>query len=247
MIPSKITREELAADYVLGLADGPELERAERLEKTDALFSALVSNWRDKMTDIDRLAPERAPMALNWETIEQALDAREKQPGALANSGSQAFDVRPSWISTFWDSLGFWRPAGLAAGFAAIVLAIGLGSQLLRPATQPVYVAVLQTGEGRAAAVVNAFADGTVTLVPLESIGVPEGRILEVWTLQTREQGPVSIGRMDRARTLKLDLKALKQPNAGHLFEITVEPQGGSPTGRPTGPILMKGLASTAL
>jgi anti-sigma-K factor RskA len=108
-------------------------------------------------------------------------------------------------------------------------------------------VAVLQTGEGKAAAVVNAYADGTVNLVPLEQIGVPEGRILEVWTLQTREQGPVSIGRMDRARTLKLDLNRLARPDSGHLFEITVEPRGGSPTGRPTGPILMKGLASQAL
>jgi anti-sigma-K factor RskA len=52
---------------------------------------------------------------------------------------------------------------------------------------------------------------------------------------------------MDQARTLKLDLARLRRPDAGHLFEITVEPPGGSPTGRPTGPILMKGLASQAL
>ena len=116
-----------------------------------------------------------------------------------------------------------------------------------KPPTHPVYVAVLQTGEGRAQAVVNAYADGTVTLVPIETIGVPQGRILEVWTLQSREQGPVSIGRMDQARTLKLDLKQLTRPDAGHLFEITVEPPGGSPTGRPTGPVLSKGLAGQAL
>jgi anti-sigma-K factor RskA len=127
------------------------------------------------------------------------------------------------------------------------VLAVGLWQGIARGPASPVYVAVLETGEGRAAAIVNAFADGTVTLIPLERIGVPQGRILEVWTLQTRERGPVSIGRMDQARTLKLDLKDLGRASAGHLFEITVEPPGGSPTGRPTGPILMKGLASTAL
>lgn len=31
------------------------------------------------------------------------------------------------------------------------------------------------------------------------------------------------------------------------LYEITLEPEGGSPTGRPTGPVLMKGLATTPL
>ena len=135
----------------------------------------------------------------------------------------------------------------MAAGLATIVLAGGLIRETSKPPTQPIYVAVLQTSEGRSAAVVNAFADGSVTLVPIETIGVPEGRILEVWTLQTREQGPVSIGRMDKARTVKLDLKTLKRPDVGHLFEITVEPTGGSPTGKPTGPILMKGLTSVAL
>jgi anti-sigma-K factor RskA len=31
------------------------------------------------------------------------------------------------------------------------------------------------------------------------------------------------------------------------LFEITLEPEGGSPNGRPTGPILFKGNAARAL
>jgi anti-sigma-K factor RskA len=149
--------------------------------------------------------------------------------------------------TTLWQRLAFWRPAALASGFASVLLAAGLSWQASRPPVQPIYVAVLETPEGRPAAVVNAFADGTVSLVPIESIAVPQGRILEVWTLQNRDQGPVSVGRVERARTLKLDLARLKAPSNGHLFEITVEPPGGSPTGRPTGPVLMKGLAATAL
>jgi anti-sigma-K factor RskA len=239
---SRTTREELAMDHALGLSEGAEQERAERLAQTDTEFAGLLRYWRERMGELDRTAPERTAVALKWDTIEQALDAQDSVQQRPVASPSQ-----PGLLTGIWESLGFWRPAGLAAGFAALILAFGLGQQLLRPPTQPVYVAVLQTGDGRAAAVVNAFADGTVTLVPLETIGVPEGRILEVWTLQTRERGPVSIGRMDRARSLKLDLKSLSRPDSGHLFEITVEPQGGSPTGRPTGPILMKGLASTAL
>ena len=63
-------------------------------------------------------------------------------------------------------------------------------------------VAVLLDGD-RAGAVVHAFADGRVVLVPLTSINVPAGRALEVWTLPSRERGPVSVGLMDRARTLR--------------------------------------------
>ncbi|MFM9975822.1 MAG: anti-sigma factor domain-containing protein [Beijerinckiaceae bacterium] len=234
-------KDDLAVDFVLGLTDGAEKIRAERWFETDEVFATIVYTCREKMTEIDRTAPEQKHTSLTWEGLEKALDPRSAIPAV------QAQVRREGWFSGLWESLGFWRPAAMATGFATILLAVGLVGQMLQPAAQPVYVAVLQTGEGRSAAVVNAYADGTVTLVPLESIGVPEGRILEVWTLQTREQGPVSIGRMDRARTLKLDLKSLNRPDAGHLFEITVEPTGGSPTGKPTGPILMKGLTSTAL
>jgi anti-sigma-K factor RskA len=238
----RVTREELAIDFALGLAEGKHFERAERLHATDAAFRALVEDWRMRLSAIDATAPERAAPAEGWAKLEAALDAPAPVARSAAiESPSQGF------LASLWENLGFWRPAAMAAGVAAIVLGAGLARNIAAGPDKPVYVAVLQTDGGRAGAVVNAYADGTVNLVPLEQIGVPQGRILEVWTLQTREQGPISIGRMDQARTLKLDLKRLGRPDAGHLFEITVEPPGGSPTGRPTGPILMKGLASQAL
>jgi anti-sigma-K factor RskA len=76
---------------------------------------------------------------------------------------------------------------------------------------------------------------------------VPSGRTLQVWTLPSRERGPVSVGLMDRPRTLELDLKDLPRPGSNQLFEITLEPAGGSPTGRPTGPILFKGNTAQTL
>jgi anti-sigma-K factor RskA len=36
-------------------------------------------------------------------------------------------------------------------------------------------------------------------------------------------------------------------PGPDQLFEITLEPAGGSPTGRPTGPILFKGNTTQTL
>jgi anti-sigma-K factor RskA len=236
------TREDLAMDYALGLAEAAALERAHRLEATDDAFRAMVADWRERLSEIDRTAPQRPVSSGGWDRLAAALDAPQsavRQPAAES--------IRETMFASLWRSVGFWRPAALAAAVVATVLGLSLARNIAAGPDKPVYVAVLQAGDGRAAAVVNAYADGTVSLVPLERIGVPEGRILEVWTLQSREQGPMSVGRMDRARTLKLDLDRLGKPNAGHLFEITVEPPGGSPTGRPTGPILMKGLASQAL
>jgi anti-sigma-K factor RskA len=38
----------------------------------------------------------------------------------------------------------------------------------------------------------------------------------------------------------------LSAPSIGQLFEITLEPSSGSPTGRPTGPVLFKGNTALA-
>lgn len=80
-----------------------------------------------------------------------------------------------------------------------------------------------------------------------ESIEVPPDKALEIWTLWDRAVGPRSIGLLDRPRTLRLNLENLPKTGPNQLFEITLEPRTGSPTGRPTGPILMKGTTSTAL
>ena len=44
---------------------------------------------------------------------------------------------------------------------------------------------------------VEAYDDGTARLIPLTAIPVPEGRALQVWTLPSRERGPVSVGDLD--------------------------------------------------
>lgn len=136
------------------------------------------------------------------------------------------------------------RPRG---ALATLVLAIAAGLLWQQRATTPVFVAILVTDANRPAAVVNAFADGRAELVPLDAIAVPPDRALEIWTLWDRARGPVSVGLIDAARSVQLRVEDLPRTRPDQLFEITLEPRGGSPIGRPTGPILMKGNAQRAL
>ncbi len=229
-------RDALAAEYALGVLEGAERARAEALEREDAAFRAVVARWRADLCALDDAATPTAPAPDTWARIEAGTHVAPARAPAPAASRAP--------FAALWQNLAFWRHTGLAAALASLLLAIGLVAALNRAAPSPVYVAVLNAPDGRAAAVVNVHADGDVELIPLEDIAVPQGRIIEVWTLQDRAQGPVSVGRMDRARRLKLDLKSLRSPDANHLFELTLEPRGGSPTGKPTGPVLMKGLAA---
>ncbi len=234
MTPAEHERT-LAAEFVLGLLDGEDKAEAERRLASDAEFAREVESWRVRFAAFDDTTEPRPAGHALWQRIEASL-------GDLAPVRA----TEPSAWSRLWSNVAVLRTATLAASFAALLFAVGLGVAIRYAREQPVMVAVLLDGN-RPGAVVHAFADGRVVLVPLTTINVPEGRALEVWTLPSRERGPVSVGLMSQARTLQLNLKDLLPPGVDQLFEITLEPATGSPTGRPTGPILFKGNTALAL
>jgi anti-sigma-K factor RskA len=242
-----MSREDLdrrAAEHVLGLLDAHESREAERLAATDEEFRAAVEAWRQRLAELDVAAPSMPAGEALWQRIADGLEAQASASPAPAVRTSRTF--ASSWRA-LWDSLAFWRVAGLVGAAASVLLAVGLAIIAEQRSRQPVLVAVLLTEANRAAAVVNTFADGRAELIPLESIAVPPGRALQIWTLWDRARGPVSVGLIDEARTVRLQLENLPRTVPNQLFEITLEPSAGSPTGRPTGPVLMKGTTSTAL
>ena len=236
-------RDQLASEYVLGLLEGDALAQVERLIEDEPAFAGLVEDWRRRMLELDVTAALQPPAPDLWNRIETSLGVVKTAP---ANPRRQRA-ARGSVTSRLWNSLPAWRGVGLAASAAALVMAIGVGVLLRENARTPVMVAVLLSDQNRPAAIVNAFGDGRTELVPLTAITAPEGKSLQVWTLWDRARGPVSVGLMDAMHSLDLAVQNLPRTTTDQLFEVTLEPAGGSPTGRPTGPILMKGNASLAL
>lgn len=226
-------RQNLAADFVLGVLDAKDQAEAERLMLTDSAFAQDVEAWRRRLSDLDMSA---AP-------VEAAGDLWSRIEGSIA---APAAEAKPQSRPSLWSSLPAWRAIGLVASAASLIFAIAFGVALREAQRTPAMIAVLVDGD-KAGAVVHVFNDGRAVLLPLTDIAVPPDRALQVWTLPSRERGPVSIGLMEQARTLSLALNNLPATRGDQLFEITLEPRGGSPTGRPTGPILYKGLASRPL
>lgn len=227
----------LAAEYVLGTLEGADLARAEALEAVAADFRQKVAQWRLHFLALDDTAPAAPPPDRLWAAIETGLAQKPRPIAAKPILRAETL------IERLWSAIGFWRPVAIAASLASVVLAAGLIARLQSGPESPIHVAVLTTGEGKPAAIVNVYADGTTELVPLEALRAPEGRVIEIWTLQNPQQGPTSIGKLDSVRRIRLNLDKLSKPEANNLFELTLEPSGGSPTGKPTGPVLMKGFA----
>lgn len=237
-------RDALAGEYVLGLLDEAEFAAAERRLDADRDFAASVERWRLHFFALDAAATPIAPRVDLWPRIEAGL-AGLMQPAASA-AATRPATAGSGRLADWWNSLFVWRGAAFAGALATVLLAVGLVGALDRAKRQPLMVAVLLTDSNVAAAVVNTFADGRVEMLPLQSIDVPAGKALEIWTLWDRAVGPRSVGLIDRARSTPLRLDNLPL-GRDQLFEITLEPASGSPTGRPTGPIIAKGTTSQRL
>lgn len=231
----------LAAEYVLGFLQGAERVMAENRIASDPAFAREVQRWQAHLGELDEMAKPVALPETLWPRLEKSLGvALAQQPSRVE---SLSIFAR---LSTLWENLPFWRSAGLTAAVACLALAVGLGAAVREARKTPALVAILVSDGNQPAAVVNAFSDGRTELVPLEAFVVPEGKALEIWTLWDRAVGPRSVGLIGRSQSTRLRLDKLPL-GKGQLFEITLEPSTGSPTGRPTGPILAKGLTTQAL
>lgn len=221
-----------AGEYVIGVLDGAERDRFERRAMSEPVLREHIAYWQERFSELDQgVTATDVPPAL-WSRIEAAI------------GGENAVEpANPGILTALWGSLAFWRGAGLAGAFASVVLAIGIGLLAGRATPSPRIVAVMLTPEGVPGAIAEVFHDGRISIVPISDFTVPQGKTLQVWTLFDKEKGPVSIGLIERTRQAlfhRSDLPAGQQ----QLYEITLEPEGGSPTNRPTGPVLVKGLGA---
>lgn len=219
----------VADDYVLGLLEVAETAEVEaEMERNSDLITAVAAS-RERFLPLDT-GIEPAPVDEGlWQRIDHALPEQNAVTPAEPPSPAN-------------DNGNGWRTTAFAAIAATVLLVGGLAFSLLRT-VEPMVVAVLLNEAGEVQAVVEDFGNEDATIRLLADIPVPSDRTIQVWTLPSKEMGPVSLGLIEGIRSARLDGPSLPVPKDNQLYEITLEQQGGSPTGRPTGPILAKGWA----
>jgi anti-sigma-K factor RskA len=220
----------IADDYVLGLMEAADTAEIEVAMERDAELRAAIAESRERFLPLDTSVSPAVATEDLWRRIEAALPDHDRT-GSI-----------PPMANANGNNKNGWRMAAISAIAATFVLAIGLAYSLSR-SMEPLIVAVLINEAGEVQAVVEDFGNEQATIRLLTDFTVPKDKSIQVWTLPSRDMGPVSLGLIDGARSVRLDGPALPRPRNDQLYEITLEQAGGSPTGRPTGPILAKGLA----
>ena len=219
--------EALAGEYVLGTLSAAERLEAQTLLSQNSDFAAAVDLWMLRLTPLLLAARSIAPSAQLRERILASI-------GTASPSGN---------VVDLAKRISVWRGVSLVASAIAAALAIFI---LFKPAPEVVpgnYVAVLQP-EGPGAAFVASInvKDGTISVKRLGS-QAQAGKTYELWAVGGGREKPQSLGVIDAS--LKIPASQLGKVDPATLnetvFAISLEPQGGSPTGAPTGPVLYTG------
>ncbi|MFN3613869.1 MAG: anti-sigma factor domain-containing protein [Rubrimonas sp.] len=235
---------DLADAHVLGLLDETDASEVDRrvlnpLTEDDRLLRQALGEARDRFLPLDLTA---APVGLSsdaWSRLEAQIDV-PRRPAPAPRGGRKG--SRPGSTRRPRG----WRWAALGGIAASIALAATLAWRIVIVET-PAVVAVLLNDAGQAVALVEAFDDDSVLIIPLESVAGDVAGTFQGWTKPDPDGPPVSVGLLDELRRIRIQGPNLPSPSEDQLYEITIEPEGGSPTGLPTGPIVGKGLARRPL
>jgi anti-sigma-K factor RskA len=215
----------LAAEYVLGTLDPQQAREVAARAKTDPALAQAITAWEERLAPLALSVPPVAPPASLWRCLSASI--APQQDSALIRA---------------WRSVALWRGA-TAAGFAvAAALAAVL---LVRPTPRPAQsvAALVPAGSAAAAYLAELQPDGTLRLVALRPVPVAAGKDLELWALPSGATRPVPLGVLPAAGS---KVAPPHVPAHGTQLMISLEPQGGSPTGLPTGPVLYAGTLQGA-
>lgn len=235
------SRSQLAAEYALGTLRGPARTRVERLLETDAALRAEVEGWHARFAPLAGAVKPVEPPARVWLAVERLIAPPRPAPVPAA---------LPARRPGLWQNLGFWRGFGLAAAAAATALVAVMVWPAPTPLPfQPTHVAILADDAKQPVLLVRADAAlAEVSVEPLRRGPAPAGKAFELWLLRANNQPPLSLGLVQGTgpQLIALDRFAAESVRSATGAAISLEPQGGSPSGAPTGPVLFVGAIVTA-
>lgn len=231
-------RRMLAAEYVLGTLHARARSRFQRLQTQDTALRAEVRYWEARLAGLNGGFTPVTPRAIVWAAIDHRINQRTVVPLRAAAPRSN-----------------LWRNwAGLSTA-AALLLGVGLWQQMHQPpqiitkvetvrveVPVPVslpYVAVLQPAKSDAKWKVSIYPDkGLIKVSTSGHYALDEkAKSLELWVVAA--DGPHSLGLLPATGDGEMPMPPGLKMEGDATLAVSLEPHGGSPTGKPTGPVLL--------
>lgn len=223
-----------AAEYVLGTMTLEETLAFEAVARGNADVRASVEFWQDRLAPLAETIPVQSPPPELWTRL--SLAAGLGLPQGPAQPRRPQRPRQRSALSRAWNNTGFWRSAAAAAGTVALGLALFVLGPVQREA-DPLLAALSPSGVPGAMFLMRVDSEGNATVFAVGQPNTPAGRSLQLWALSEGSTVPVPLGLISPAGQARLRVAS----GPGTRVLVSLEPFGGSPTGKPTGPVVYAG------
>lgn len=221
--------EIISGEYVLGVLSAEDRRRVEARMAVDKRFAQQVRRWQNNLSGLNDDYEDVRPAAELYNRLERRLFRTDEAPS--------------STFSGLWGSVAIWRGLAAASLFVAVSLGLYQISGTLTGGPDRPLVAELAGQQNAPFNLIAAFdvESGRLSVVPV-ALKQPEPKSLEVWIIEDGK-APQSLGILpDNGNgeiVVNADMRRLFAENK--TIAITVEPYGGAPEGKPTGPIIASG------
>lgn len=229
--------DRLAAEYALGTLRGAARRRFETLMLAHPVLRQATQDWQRRLDQLAQTTPAVQPSSRVWPAIQLRLFGEQGAPTTVGEAARR--------VARWWERLALWQGAAGIATTAAIALGVALSQP--SPVQPPIVVVMAANSDVPAGAVMQPVSfvasvsgDGRSLVVKPLSAGqtVALNKALELWAIPP-EGAPRSLGVVAQdGTTTVLRTELLKNTSA---FALTVEPPGGAPGGKPTGPVVSVG------
>ena len=223
--------ENAIAEYVLGTLPADERARLEERLAGDAELRAAVRQWQSRLSPLDDAAQaDDAPRAEVWRAIDRATSA----DSAIGTAGN---------VVAFKRRVAFWRAATAATSALAAGLAVFVLIDRAATPTAPEggrYIAVVNSGGSEPALIAAVDTNTGLIRIRRMTAEVPAGQSLELWHVAEGHE-PRSLGLLDAGLDSQTIQDAASAGPVEGMIAVTLEPEGGSPSGAPTGPVVYSG------
>ena len=223
----------LAAEYALGTLDASERAAIAARRLNEPELDAAIRSWEARLAPLAEAAPAIEPPADYLPAIEARIRGG---PAEAAPDGTNVVALR--------RAVTRWRAAAIAASVVAALLAAGfIARETTREALPRQYVAILQKDASSPAFAISVDLDSRSLTVRPVAAAAPAGKSYELWIIDPKLGPPRSLG-VIAADAVTRDAKLAEYDRAvvqDATYAVTIEPPGGSPDGKPSGPPVFVG------
>jgi anti-sigma-K factor RskA len=226
----------IAAEYVLGTLPAGERAAVTLRVHSEPRLAGAIEAWGRRLAPLVEVIPPREAPATIWPEIEARVDALEE----VLLTGEQV----TAQIVGIKRRLSRWRAAAVTATALAASLLLFVGYREIVHPPERTLVAVLQKDAQSPAFLVSVDLDRRLLTIRAVAAEPQRGKSYELWLVNDELKTPRSLGIVgNKPFTVVGPQLAGYSPKVieDATLAVSLEPEGGSPTGQPTGPVLFAG------